>query len=178
MKIAGIDMEWQTKKNNSGIIMTWPIWQDLPDQIIDYGCLLIAKLNCYNLVNKSHKAVSWLNDLMIQKKGYMYLDAMQRYNNDADIAKKHCYQRESFQIQSVINGILGIYEDERNYTGDIDISSPSYYYLVKTKYRETGHWSMIISSSKKYLDSYDGMIKEPREKDILEIRRLGFGGLA
>jgi hypothetical protein len=87
MKLYGIDIAYQTDPLYAKEIMTSPPWQKKfnrdgslkneldPDYIEEYGCLLCAKLNAYNLFNKNKKflTIKQLNDLIIKHKGYNYL---------------------------------------------------------------------------------------------------------
>jgi hypothetical protein len=139
-----------------------------------YGCLLTAKLNAFNLFNagKKYLNIKELNDLMIKHKGYLCLFYLDKNNGDIELTKKDCFGKESFQIPEVINWILGIKSESKNYIGSIDIKSINDYYIIKTKYNETGHYSLICKPDRSYIDSYDGKIKQPTT--ILDIIKITF----
>ncbi len=165
---------YQRHKDSQNLIMTYPKWQNKPDLIQDFGCLLIAYLNAYNKKNNRNMSVRELNDLVIKNKGYNYLKWFDFYNGDLDKTKKACLNTESFLIPEVINKILDITEVKRNYNEIIDIKHPLHYYIIRTKYNDTGHYSLITSKTLKYFDSYDGVYKTPYVKDILEVIRITF----
>ena len=165
---------YQTEKENQNIIMTHPHWQPKPDTIGEYGCLLIAKLNAYNHKFNQDKQVKELNDEVIANKGYEYLNWLNFYNGDIAKTKVACFGKESFLVREVINRLLNIKGEERNYTGVIDIQSPTDYYIIRTKHKNTGHYSLVIDKDMKYFDSYDGKTITPQKRDILEVIRIRF----
>jgi hypothetical protein len=173
MLINNILMQYQNDPLYAGEIMTSPIYQKNPDYIRDWGCLLVAKLNAYNLFNKNknYLNIKQLNDLMIKHKGYNYLFYMSHNHGDVEKTKKDCFGRESFQIPAIINWILSIKNEANNWTGKIDINSINDYFIIKTKYKTTGHFSLVVSGDDNaYLDSYDGNIKHPTTiYDIIKI---------
>jgi hypothetical protein len=173
MKIDNIEMQYQTNEY-ADLIMTAPKWQTSPDRIRQYGCLLCAKLNAFNLFNKDKKYlnIKEFNDLIIKHKGYNYLFYLDHNQGDLDKTKKDCFGKESFQIPTIINWILGIKEEQNNYTGKIDIDSKNDYYIIKTVFQTTGHYSLIVSGEgNSYFDSYDGKIKTPTMfLDIVHIK--------
>jgi hypothetical protein len=175
MNIQDIEMQCQSDPRYKDEIMTFPKWQVAPDKIGDYGCLLTAKLNCFNLFNRNKKYLTLkeLNDLMIKKNGYNYLFYMKLFNNDEKKSKAVCYQQESCSIPIILNEILGIKDEVQLTAGShIDIENPNYYYIVRTMYKNTGHYSMVVRDNLMYLDSYDCKIKLP--ENILNIYRLQF----
>ncbi len=173
MKINGVEMQYQTNEF-SNEIMTNPEYQKQPDTIKMYGCLLTAKLNAFNLFNKDKKYlnIKELNDLMIKHKGYLYLFYLDKNQGDIEKTKKDCFGKESFQIPEVINWILGIKSESKNYTGLIDIKNINDYYIIKTAFQNTGHFSLICKPDRSYIDSYDGKIKQPTT--ILDIIKITF----
>ncbi len=175
MKINGVEMQYQTNEF-ANEIMTFPKWQNQPDIIKMYGCLLTAKLNAFNLFNagKKYLNIKELNDLMIKHKGYLYLFYLDKNNGDIEKTKKDCFGKESFQIPEVINWILGIKSEIKNYSGLIDIKSINDYFIIKTPFQSTGHFSLIYDINKSYINSYDGKKKQPTT--ILDIIKITFGG--
>jgi hypothetical protein len=175
MKINGVEMQYQSDPRYSKLVMTHPAWQKEPDTIGQYGCLLTAKLNAFNLFNKDklYLTIEQLNDLIIKHKGYKYLFYLEHNQGDLEKTKKDCFGKESFQIPETVNWILGINNEEKKYTGKIDILSKNDYYIIKTKYQDTGHYSLIVKEDKSYLDSYDGIIK-PGTTTILDIIKITF----
>jgi hypothetical protein len=174
MRLFGIDIAYQTDPLYMNEIMTYPSYQTSPDIIKQYGCLLCAKLNAYNLFNKDkiHLTIKDFNELIKKHNGYNYLFYMNHNNNDIEKTKKDCFGKESFQIPAVINWILGIKEEYSKYQGIIDIESANDYYIIKTPFQNTGHYSLVIEADKTYLDSYDGQIKHPTT--ILDIIKITF----
>jgi hypothetical protein len=68
-------LQTQNSEINKNLIMTHPAWQDKPDLIGQYGCLLVAKCNAFNMYKKNSAllTVRNLNKLVIDRKGYNYL---------------------------------------------------------------------------------------------------------
>lgn len=174
MKINGIEMQYQSDPRYSNEVMTFPKWQPLPDRIGDYGCLVTAKLNCFNLFkkDKKHYNLKELNDILIQNFGYKYLYYMRLLGNDLNLVKKECFQKESETVNEVINLILGIKHEEYVYTEKIDISIPNIFYIVRTIYQNTGHYSMVLDNDLSYCDSYNAKYHKP--ENILNIIKITF----
>jgi len=171
---------YQSEIENKNIIMTHPKWQIKPDTIGDFGCLLIAKLNAYNCMFSQDKKVKELNDEIIANRGYEYLRQCEVWRVESGVnyeqVKKACFGKESFLVSEVINKLLKIESEERNYTGMINIQSPIDFFLIRTKYLNTGHYSLIVNRDMKYFDSYNGVMKTPEKQNILEVIRIRFGG--
>ncbi len=181
MKINNVEMQYQTNDFRNEI-MTFPKWQDKPDYIIQYGCLLCAKLNAYNLFNKDKKYlnIKQFNDLIIKHNGYFYLSYLAKNLGDInktknEMIKEKTLGKESYQISAIVNWILGI-KNESNNQIKIDLNPEEDFYIIKTKYNETGHYSLIINVKMDYFDSYDGKIKNPytNQKQILDIIKITF----
>ena len=169
MRIDGIKMQKQIDCND---IMTFPMWQRVPDRVSQYGCLLTAKLNCRNLYfHDTFLSLNELNQNMIEKRGYYYLYYLYKYC-DVDKAKKECFQRESYAIKKILNDILNIKKEKEIKAKDVDLKSSNDFFIVRTEYGDTGHYSMVVRSDLSYLDSYDGKIKKPEE--ILNIYKITF----
>ena len=176
MKINNIDMQTQKDEPVRNQIMTYPVWQSSPDYFYQYGCLLTAKCNCYNLYfkDRSYKTLQQLNQEMIANLGYEYIFYQEMYKGDVEKQKSICFNRESYSRPETVNKILGIISEGRNYTGIIDVNSVRDYFIIKTQYKNTGHYSMIVNNDKKYLDSYDGLVKTPTPDIIQEIIKITF----
>jgi hypothetical protein len=169
-------LQTQNSEINKNLIMTHPAWQDKPDLIGQYGCLLVAKCNAFNMYKKNSAllTVRNLNKLIIDRKGYNYLYHMDIFNGDLDKVRKECFNKESFQIHPIVNSILGIEKEERKYMGLVDINSLKDYFIIKTKYKNTGHYSLIMRSNLYYWDSYNGGLVKPFADDVLEIIKITF----
>jgi len=175
MIIDKIKIQFQSDTNYADEIMTFPVWQNKPDTIKQYGCLLCAKLNAYNFFNKDcdFMNIKQFNDKIIKNKGYNYLYFMDLFNGNENKTKAECYGKESFQRPDIINNILGIIKEQKNYTSKIDIKSKYNFYILKSKFQDTGHYSLIIQNDKLCVDSYDGNLKYFNE--ILDIIKITFG---
>lgn len=183
MIINGVEMQYQLNEF-ANEIMTSPPWQKYhhgklkrgldPDYIFEYGCLLTAKLNCYNLFHKDYEYMNLkqLNNKMIDQKGYFFLYLLEKYAGDLIKTKDACFGKESFSIRETLNGILGIIHEKEIWKDQIDILSKNKYYIIRTPYQGTGHYSMIIDSHCSYIDSYSGKIELPKE--ILNIYEITF----
>lgn len=175
MKINEIEMQYQIKEDCRNVIMTLPIYQrymngDLkdkldPDYIVEWGCFNCAGVNIYNhyhghyLKDGKYLTIEQFVKLMKEKKGYEYDYWMDFYKGDIDKVKKACEGNEANSRQEVFDEILGIKSRDNDYKGAIEISVPNFYYIIKTPYSNTGHYSMLLDSNYRYFDSYDGKIK-------------------
>lgn len=174
MELNGVMMQYQSDPLFANEIMTFPEWQKKPDIIKDFGCLLIAKLNCRNLFfkNINYMTIQQLNDKMQIFKGYYYDYFKMKYPNNISLQKKYCFGKESFAKRNILNHILCIENEISEYTGHINIASKNDFYIVRTKYEKTGHYSMVIDDSLAYLDSYDGKVKNG--ENILDVYKITF----
>lgn len=179
-KINNVEMQFQSDKRFKNMIMTNPSYQDIPDYFGAYGCLLTAHTNCYNHYNLTVKnnnnffTLEYVNNKMIENNGYAYLYYKSLYNNDINKIKQSCFGKEAHTLFTVLDKILNIKERVDNYTNKIDITIPNVYYIIKTKYKDTGHYSWLISDTNKYVDSYDAIIKQASKDQILKITKIIF----
>lgn len=184
MRINNVLMQYQNNEFKHEI-MTSPEWQRYskgknkgeldPDYIYEFACLDAAKLNCYNLFNKDKKqymTLGELNQKLIKNNGYFYYFYKEQFKGDMTKVKKACIGKESFVVQSVINELLGIKKEIRNYYGIIDLKPEDIFYLVRTPYQGTGHYSMVLQKNLTYLDSFDG--RQKKANHILEVIKLIF----
>jgi hypothetical protein len=177
MKINGVEMQIQYGCKE---IMTSPVYQRTkkgnldPDYIEEFGCLLIAKLNCRNLFYKSqsYMTIQELNKQMRERKGYYYLMFMDIYNHNIKKVKEACFGQESFARKLVLNDILGIKKEKEVILKDVNIRSKNDYYYVRTRYKDTGHYSLLLNEKGKHFDSYDG--QQVKGKEILNIYQITF----
>lgn len=179
--IQNVKMQYQSDPNYKDLIMTYPSYQNKPDTIGKFFCLGCTKLNAFNLFNKDNSdkpfmTIKELNDKIIEMNGYSYLFYMNLFKGDINKVRKACEGKESYQLPEVVNSILGIKSEEKKYLGKIDIASKNDYYIIKTEYNETGHYSLIISKDLDYIDSYDGLKKNPyvKQQKILDIIKITF----
>lgn len=174
-----LDVQYQSDPMFSSLVMEHPVWQKDPDTVLQYFCWNVAKINCYNhyhekIVKDGHfVSIEDMNEAMIADKGYLYLDAMKRCNGNTEEAKKLCLNREAESISSVQNFILDIKEEFHDYKGNIDLNVPNEYYIVKTPFQSSGHYSWLLGvydGVVKYLDSYDGVVRTTKTwLDIIKI---------
>jgi hypothetical protein len=161
-------------------IMTFPEYQNRSDTIGEFGCLLTAKCNAFNLYNfqKPILTISNLNKKIIENNGYEYLYYKQKFDNDIVKIKQFCFGQESALIPKVINSILGIEEEELNINQNkVNIADTYNFFIIKMKYKNTGHFSLIMKSDLTYFDSYTGIFTKPVIENILDIRRIKFKGV-
>lgn len=158
------DQRWESD------IMTFPKHQNKPDTLKQYGCLVTALCNAYNCFNFSkHKELTpkQLNELLHIKKGYAYLK------------NENCKKgNESFLLWDVVKPILGITDKANNYKGKIDIKHVYDYYIARTVYKDTGHYSLVVGKNMTkqliVFDSYTG--KRTIIKDYI-ITKITFGAV-
>jgi hypothetical protein len=184
MEIDGVKVQYQLNEYKTDI-MTSPIWQLKedgsldPDYIYDYACFITAGLNARNHYHKiylhkdDYMNLREFNQKMRNNEGYEYLYYKKLYSGNVELMKQACYGRESFSRHEIYDNLLEIKEKVRNYTGIIDFSVPNEYFLIKTRYLNTGHYSWLIGADHKYVDSYDGKIKYANN-NILEIIKVVF----
>lgn len=177
-KINGVEMQWQADAKHCFEVMTSPIWQKTsdgnldPDLIYEYGCKITAFLNCHNLFFKpAFMELKKLNEEIKKRNGYYYLYYKQQ-NKTIKEQKELCLGKESFVITSILQSILNIKKVIVDYKGKVDIKVPNEFFVVRTKYLGTGHYSMAIKNNLTYVDSYDGKIKIPN--NILRVDKLIF----
>lgn len=172
MQVGKIILQTQLMNDNKNIIMTSPEWQKKPDYIKDYGCLVISLLNARNLYyNSQIECSKFVQELRISHAFLYDYYSLQTYSTT--------------ELQNIVQGSesklkLDIVEDilnctiKRDYQGKINIESKDKFYLIKTSYKDTGHYSLIIRSDFSYFDSYDGKVRSPSH--ILEVLEITFKG--
>ena len=185
MNIHNVEMQFQSDSRLARLEICRPPWQkyfrgsmkgmDDPDYFGEFGCYGTAGVNCYNDFNKGLKpfmSIKDYNALMIQKKGYEFVYYLDVCHGDLDEVKKKCLNRESFLRPVIFAQILGIKNILDIAMKDVNLVkflNPNYYYVIKTAYQNTGHYSRVLNDKLEWLDSYDGKIK-PYVKD----NTLGF----
>lgn len=185
MVLNNVKMQYQSDPDFKDLIMCQIPWQRDkkghldPDTIGEFFCRNTAELNMFNLFNvgKKYIDIGKLNELIIKHNGYYYLYHLNLNGGDIDktyksMEKLKLIGKESYVIPAVINWILGIKEEIKNYSGEINIKSPNEFYMIKTPYGDTGHYSMIYKPDRSYIDSYDGNPKKPLT--ILDIIKVVF----
>jgi len=183
--LFGIDISFQSDPRWSGLVLEFPTWQNKPDTIGQFGCLLCASLNTYNHHNYITKSslpqmtVAELNQKMIDNYGYNYLYWMHEYAADPDCTEKvknACYGREAFLLPNVLDKILGI-KQRINFTGVVDLAPVNEYYLLHTNFMNTeaGHWSWLVNNDgQTIVDSWDGVKRTYSKDKVLGIIKLVF----
>lgn len=178
--LFGIDIQFQKDKM---LVMESPQWQEKPDYIYQFGCLLCASLNATNHFNfttksdKSFMTIEELNNKMIENNGYNYLYWLDYYKGDIEKTKAACFNKEAYSLPGVLDNILGIKQRIGNYQDKIDMNVVNEYYLLHTNFMNTkeGHWSWLIKDDgQTVVDSYDGIIRKYSKDKIMDITKIVF----
>jgi hypothetical protein len=185
MTINSIEMQYQSHPDNKPLIICTPPWQKIinnkaktiydPDTIGEFGCLTCAKVNARNLFYTNYwMSIKEANQLIIDNDGYEFLYQMS-LSNDLDEVKAKCLGRESYQIPAIVNPLFNI-KKERDFVArdQIQIHIPNKFYIIKTKFQNTGHYSLLINEKLDYFDSYDGVVKPINSENLLGFKELIF----
>lgn len=188
MIIDGVKMQYQSMDDCAYDIMCSPPWQRYtigknkgmidPDYIIEFFCRNTAEANIRNLYFKEDfMTLKNLNEKIIEFNGYYYLYWLNKNkgnieNTYNDMKKNGLIGKESYVIPSVVNWILGIKKEIPNWKGAIDVKSKNEFFMIKTPFNTTGHYSMIYKNNLDYIDSFDGEKKTPEK--ILDIIKIIF----
>lgn len=145
-------------------IMTAPPWQQVPDYLGRFGCLITAAGNAYNLKYKSELTPGDVNRLLIEEDGYKYLKELDKCPRG----------QESFVCWEELKKILDIVDVEHDYQGMLDINHPDHFYIARAEYQDTGHYCLIVGGTfekPKFFDSYSGNY---RRESVTRIIRITF----
>lgn len=163
MKIGKVELFTQSDPRWVNDTMTFPPWQDEPDTIREYGCLLTSLTNAYNLYRRENKLrPGCFNNLLKMNEGYFYL----RFGKD-------CPQgQESFLYWPAAMQQLGIRLKIDDFQGEIDLEHPKKIYIARAAYKNTGHYCIVIGGTREepfFFDSYTGRVRKEPVTRIIEI---------
>lgn len=159
--LDGIELYTQQGEAWKGEIMTFPTYQDKPDILKKYGCLVVAINNAVNLnAGRIVYSPKTLNMMIKKKKGYRYL---------AD--PENCKGKESYVVWSVVEKLLNGLVDSA-FEGAIEIEHPDRFYIANVKSGSDSHYCLVLGGERekiKYHDSYSGSTKRGKAYQIIRI---------